>query len=236
MRWTIGHILTVQEHLTKYVDKNGTGTAGELQAVGWLEFCKKYDSTSGSDSASGSNSASGSEGSPALRDIFDEYEADYERIIHRRYAQLGRKTPRNIEDFNKEEKKLRWEKELYPNINPFPPDHRVRRLQHLLIDLVVLLDKFTATRLNRPVRKCDMTLKRTVYSSHNPLSLETGFRIPCDCSDTKKCNKDAVDFEHRQLPRKNGKNWLLYCTPEATQEEQEDASLENKNIVERSNV
>jgi hypothetical protein len=217
MRWTIGHILTVQEHLTKFVDNNGTGTAGELQAVGWLEFCEKYDS-------------------PELRDIFDEYENDYERIIHRRSAQLGRKPPHKMEHFDDGDQDLISEKDQYPNISAFPPDHRVRRLQHLLIDLVVLLDKFTATRLNRPVRKCDMTLKRTVYSSHNPLSLETGFRIPCDCSDTKKCNKDAVDFEHRQLPRKNGKNWLLYCTPEATQEEQEDASLENKNIVERSNV
>jgi hypothetical protein len=140
-----------------------------------------------------------------------------------------------MEHFDDGDQDLISEKDQYPNISAFPPDHRVRRLQHLLVDLVVLLDEFTATKLNRPARKCDMTLERTVHPIHNPLGLETGSRIPCDCS-KETCNKDALDFEHRQLPKKKGKNSLLYYTPVATQKEQEDVSLEDKSIIEQTKV
>lgn len=46
MRWTIGHALTVQGQLTKFVNDNGARTVQELRAVSWLISCKKYDQPS----------------------------------------------------------------------------------------------------------------------------------------------------------------------------------------------
>lgn len=77
-RWTIDHTLTVQEYATKFVDNQGTESARELRVVNWLEFCKKYDRTSGLESGD----------SQELRDVLDEDEDDHERIIHRRFGQL----------------------------------------------------------------------------------------------------------------------------------------------------
>jgi hypothetical protein len=78
------------------------------------------------------------------------------------------------------------------------PDHRVRRLQHLLSDLVELLDQVSTLELHRPVRRCKMWIENNVVSSRNPLKLQTEKRISCDCSKLR-CNPDQTDFKWRQL-------------------------------------
>ncbi|KAK5655248.1 hypothetical protein OQA88_5815 [Cercophora sp. LCS_1] len=90
------------------------------------------------------------------------------------------------------------------------PDHRVRRLQHLLVDLVKLLDEVSSMRFNRPVRRCRMEVDRKALSYTTALEYErkepgkTVFRIPCDCNDVG-CNSRREDFDHRAL---TSKGWV----------------------------
>jgi hypothetical protein len=265
MRWFEGDVLAAQEHMTEVINHDGAGTARELRTIGWLEFQKKYAPAS----------ESGNADSPELYKLFEWYEDEFQRIVYRRFKSLyTNKWPleNNPQDFEKmrkdldkereegedsdvqkkigkleeEENKIRAEKEKYPNISVIVPDHRVRRLQHLLSDLVVVLDSFTAMKLNRPVRRCgmlvrqgEMPLEYSVSPISNPLRLVTVDCIPCDCS-SHICNPGQEDFEHRQLRASKRKSLLAWrkssSLPEKTPIKQESATLERKYIVERSKV
>ncbi|KAL1795392.1 hypothetical protein ACET3X_007208 [Alternaria dauci] len=50
-----------------------------------------------------------------------------------------------LKKLNEEEESIAAEQQQYPQFNVIVPDHRVRRLQHLLMDLVTALDDFTTT-------------------------------------------------------------------------------------------
>jgi hypothetical protein len=251
MRWFEGDILAAQEHLTEVVNHDGAETARELRTIGWVEFQKKYAPVS----------KPGNADSPELYKLFEWYEDEFQRIIYRRFRFLytnewpTKKNPQafetlrkklededdeeKIKKLEKEEESIKSEREEYPNISVIVPDHRVRRLQHLLSDLVEVLDAFTAMKLNRPVRRCEMLVENNVFPSSNPLGLVTKDRIPCDCSQLD-CNPDQEDFLDRQLPAKKGKTRLAWRKssnpPRSSQVQQENAPLERKGIVERSKV
>jgi hypothetical protein len=111
-----------------------------------------------------------------------------------------------LKKLDEEEESIATEQQQYPQFNVIVPDHRVRRLQHLLMDLVEVLDAFTTMKLNRPVRKCTMrTENRVPLGSSNPLDLTPGYRIPCDCS-SLDCNPKQEDFPDRQLSTKKSTN------------------------------
>jgi hypothetical protein len=107
---------------------------------------------------------------------------------------------------DEEEESIATEQQQYPQVNVIVPDHRVRRLQHLLMDLVKALDAFTGVKLKRPQRKCTMrTENRVPFGPSNPLDLVYGYRIPCDCS-SLDCNPKQEDFPDRQFSTKKSKN------------------------------
>lgn len=109
-----------------------------------------------------------------------------------------------------EEESIRKEQQQYPQFSVIVPDHRVRRLQHLLMDLVEVLDTFTTMKLNRPVRRCTMLAENRVSPEKgNPLRLVTDLLIPCDCS-SFECNPKQEDFLDRQLPAKQRKRHLAW--------------------------
>lgn len=145
-------------------------------------------------------------------------------------------------DLEKRRKKLEQEEEYisdeqqqYPDFNVIVPDHRVRRLQHLLMDLVEVLDTFTTMKLNRPARRCTMLAENRVpLGGSNPLSLVTEQRIPCDCS-SSDCNPKHEDFPDRQLPAKKMKNRLAWFgssnSPRGVHNQQENGRLARKGLV-----
>jgi len=253
MRWFEGDVLAAQEHLTEVVEHDGPGTtARELRTIGWVEFQKKYASVS----------ESGNADSPELCKLFEWYEDEFQRIVYRRFRSLyTHKWPTKtnpqafeamrkelvddgedagkVKKLEKEEASIRSEREEYPNITVIVPDHRVRRLQHLLSDLVEVLDAFTAMKLNRPVRRCDMSVDNNIFPSSNPLGLVTKDCIPCDCS-YLDCNPHQEDFSHRQLPAKRARSRLALPkssnSPRRSRAQQETTHLERKAIVERSKV
>jgi len=219
MRWFEGDILAVQEKMTTAADLDGDGTPSEMQTISWIEFKHKYEKGPGPDDKDSVN----------LKELFSYYEDDFQRIIKRRFKQLYSTTWRNfanpqtpeslqknlpkslsaeamaeaIEQIREEEDRI--EKELLeePNVGIVIPDHRIRRLQHLLSDLVELLDIVSKMDFNRPVRRCKMELENRVLSSGNPLGLHgpPTRRVPCDCH-SLECNKKQVDFDHRNLRSK----------------------------------
>ncbi|KAH7080394.1 hypothetical protein BKA63DRAFT_242848 [Paraphoma chrysanthemicola] len=97
-----------------------------------------------------------------------------------------------------EESKWKKEKEEDPNSGVIIPDHRIRRLQHLLSDLVELLDEVSTMDFNRPVRRCTMIVENAIKAGFNPHGLVVGSRVPCDCH-SADCNKAKLDFTHRQI-------------------------------------
>jgi hypothetical protein len=254
MRWFEGDILAVQEHLTEAVE-DSEGTTRELRTIGWVQFQKKYAPISGSGSADSSD----------LYKLFEWYEDGVQRIIYRRFKSLytnvwpTKTNPQALENLRehlyvddddrervkkleKEENSIRSEREQYPNISVIVPDHRIRRLQHLLSDLVEVLDAFTAMKLNRPVRRCKMVIENNILNNSNPLDLVTEGSIPCDCG-SFYCNPTQEDFYWRMLRRKGRKGrkgllaWLGPSNaPRRTQVKQENAPLEGGSIVERSKV
>lgn len=248
MRWFEGDILAAQEHSTELVYSDGVGTDRELRTIGWVEFQKKYAPAFGPGNAD----------SPELYKLFGWYEDEIQRIIYRKFKSLyTSKWPtgtnpqafetlreqfggdeEKIKKLEEEEERIRSEQENYPNINVIVPDHRVRRLQHLLSNLVVVLDSFTAMKLNRPIRKCRMLVETNVSPSSNPLGLIPRDRIPCDC-DSIDCNPIQEDFPHRQLARtrKTRLAWRKSSySPRRSQVQQMNAPLERKGIVETSKV
>lgn len=108
-----------------------------------------------------------------------------------------------LKKLDEEEDSIATEHQQYPQFNVIVPDHRVRRLQHLLMDLVEALDAFTTMRLNRPVRKCTMHAENRVpLGPNNPLDLTPGDCVPCDCNSIE-CNPTQEDFPDRQLSKKS---------------------------------
>jgi hypothetical protein len=201
MRWFEGDILAVQEEMTQVCDLDGDGVVGEMRTIGWLDFQKKYATGSGVPGVQG------------LRELFEEYEDSFQRIIYRRFKKIYANGPNEHEnpaDYDEEqEKSITEERKQDPGIDIVVPDHRVRRLQHLLSDLVKLLDQLSTMEFNRPVRRCDMWTENSKASEgENLLRLETARRIPCDCR-SRHCNPKQEDFEHRQLNVVAGKRqWL----------------------------
>ena len=211
MRWFEGDILAAQEKLTAACDLDGDGNAGEMRTIGWVEFQQSYTKGSGTkdDDPSG------------LKELFGSYESEFQRIIYRRFKRLystkwnDQDNPQaferlqesladeEIKELMKEENDIKNEQQADPNIGIVVPDHRVRRLQHLLSDLVELLDQVSTMEFNRPVRRCAMLTENNVVASGNPLGLEVGVRVPCDCHSVD-CNPKQEDFEHRQLTVSRG--------------------------------
>jgi hypothetical protein len=208
MRWFEGDILAAQEHLTAVSDLDGDGNATEMRTIGWVEFRTKY--------AKAPASKDDTDVSPGLKDLFKWYEDDFQRIVYRRFKRLystkwaGEENPQDFAKMResltdagrialeKEEDDIRTEQSQDPNIGIIVPDHRIRRIQHLLSDLVELLDQVSTLKFQRPVRRCGMQTENHDVTSGNPLGLELGRRIPCDCHYVA-CNPDKGDFEHRQL-------------------------------------
>jgi len=239
MRWFEGDILAAQERLTTIGDEDGNPT--ELRVMGWVEFKKNYQPKDNEPSA--------------LKQLFEWYEDEFQRIIYRRFKHLystklqwkGKKNPQDyqslkddlsveveieglteeekeirreelaklsdeekkirkskLEKLNKEEKKIMKELEQDPEVGIVIPDHRIRRVQHLLSDLVELLDEVSAMRFGRPVRRCTMRIETKKPRDGNPLGLEVfDGQVPCDCNDKEVCNSNP-DFEHRHLPPSKG--------------------------------
>ncbi|KAJ8110511.1 hypothetical protein OPT61_g6667 [Boeremia exigua] len=246
MRWFEGDILAAQEYMTEATHHSGKNMK-DLETIGWLEFQKKHTP----DSEPGAAKS-------AVYKVFEWYEDEFQRIVYRRYKYLyankwptrtnpqsyekvleSLETEEEREKLKKEEELIRGEQLKYPHISVIVPDHRVRRLQHLLSDLVEVLDAFTTMKLNRPVRRCKMEAECDVSPSNNPLELVVENRIPCDCS-SLECNPSQLDFEHRQLPVQRKKNHLPWRgssgKPMRTEIRREDTSLEKRNIIEQSKV
>lgn len=192
MRWFEGDILAVQEIMTEDCDLDGDGVKGEMQTIPWIDFQKMY-----APKEDGSQSE--------LKKTFDWYETEFQRVVYRRFKHLystkwtndvnpqqavqgevdviGRTTN---EEFLEEERLITKEAKGNPNARLVIPDHRIRRLQHLLSDLVITLDEVSRMKFNRPIRRCGM------------LATDSSDRVPCDCRDIE-CNPKQQDFEHRQL-------------------------------------
>jgi hypothetical protein len=232
MRWFEGDVLAAQERLTEVVKDDGAGTARQLRPVSWTEFRKNYASKN-----------SGNPESPEWFRLFSRSGTHMDRIIYRRFKSLY--TERWLPDDNpqklwkEEEELIQEEQNICPGITVVIPDHRVRRLQHLLSDLVKVLDSFTAMKLNRPVKRCEMSVKHRVDPKNNPLGLVNKKRIPCDCNDID-CNPSQEDFPHRKLPAETASwrsGWRKPSSPsQGTQQEQEHAPPGRKVSMERSKV
>ena len=197
MRWFEGDVLAAQEHLTEMADLDGDGVAGEMQTISWTEFQKVYADTK-----------SDHGGSPGLYKLFEWYEIEFQRIIYRRFKYLystrwsEHVNPQQVEHveaegphtfdgstmerWQEEEKLIEKEQKDTPDAGLVIPDHRCRRIQHLLSDLVLTLDEVSRMNFNRPIRRCTMGIDGI------------GGRIPCDCNFVD-CNPKGLDFKHRQL-------------------------------------
>jgi hypothetical protein len=202
MRWNERDVLAVQEYLTEDVNRDCPGKSRELRTIGWIEFQKKYEQAS----------ESGDKTSPELCNLFEWYEDEFQRIVYRRFKSLyeykwseaynrpafeNKLNGGKRNNLQAEREMIEAEQLKYPNII-IVPDHRVRRLQHLLSDLVLVLDTFTTMKLNRPVRRCKMLVGYNVSAGKNPLGLVTDNCVRCDCS-SRKCNPEQKDFDHRNL-------------------------------------
>ncbi|KAF2031090.1 hypothetical protein EK21DRAFT_64188 [Setomelanomma holmii] len=183
-----------------------------MRPIGWVEFKEKYDK----------KSESAKNEPMQLKALFGWYEMEFQRIIYRRFKYLystrwsdhtnpqafktqleslsGEERQHVIDD----EERIKKEGEQYPNIGVIIPDHRIRRIQHLLSDLVELLDEVSTMKFNRPVRRCGMEIDNSVLARGNPLGLQVGGRVPCDCH-FPDCNPKRQDFEHRQLAVPQGR-------------------------------
>lgn len=195
MRWFEGDILAAQEKMTVAADLDGDGKEVELRTLGWVEFQQNY----------GSKGEGDNEKSMEFKKLFGWYEEEFQRIVYRRFKYLystrwkGQDNPQDLERLQatvtneellqaaiKEENLVKKELQADPKAGLVIPDHRVRRLQHLLSDLVELLDEVSGMKLNRPIRRCKMSIG------------DGGDRVPCDCH-FGECNPRREDFYHRQL-------------------------------------
>ena len=152
--------------MTEVCDLDGDGNAGKMRTIGWVEFQRNYAMKK-----PGSNNSNSLE----LKKIFSWYETEFQRIIYRRFKHLystrwkAQDNPQELERLQEslvdeeivkglidEEKLMKKEWEANPDTGTLIPDHRIRRLQHLLSDLVEILDELSTMRFNRPIRRCGM--------------------------------------------------------------------------------
>jgi hypothetical protein len=210
LRWSEGDMLAVQEQMTIACGQGSEEKSETLRTMGWVEFQQNYDIK---------ESKTKDDKSKELKKIFDWYEVEFQRIIFRRFKYLYSTTPgwrpeenpqsskRTTEEshigdheaMNKidEEVKIGRERQRDPNnIVVVVPDHRVRRLQHLLSDLVSVLDEVSSMKFNLPKRTCDMMVKKDALAFGTTDRSE--YRVPCDCS-LPECNPEKKDFTHRAL-------------------------------------
>ncbi|KAH6622425.1 hypothetical protein C7974DRAFT_377981 [Boeremia exigua] len=182
------------------------------------------------------------------KDKFEEEEEKQRRKLEKEKKEELATIKKTIEKLDAEEKEINEEREKYPNVSVIVPDHRVRRLQHLLSDLVELLDTVSTMKLNRPVRRCEMSYDRVSVIKYgefafdhqkNPSGLDTGDRVPCDCS-SLYCNPTQTDNKERQLPTKEKPSrltWRKFLKPSSQKIARQDtASTQRKTIVEQSKV
>ncbi|KAK4463921.1 hypothetical protein QBC42DRAFT_198046, partial [Cladorrhinum samala] len=208
MRWVEYHILAVQELMTV---AEGEGKSRVLRPMGWVEFRKNY--------AIREPGAEKSD-SMELQRIFKAYEDDFQRIVYRRFRYLYSTqwaSSTNPQGFEKRKKELKGnedalkrlieeneqiERELREDADPGTlvviPDHRVRRIQHLLVDLVQLLDQESGMKFDRPVRRCTMEVDKRALA--HGASKGAGYSVLCDCSDPHCTTGGKGDFGHRDLP------------------------------------
>lgn len=219
MRWFQGDIKAAQESLTVAADIDHDGTAGELRTLGWIEFHKRFaeDSKSKDGESVLLKKAMWWYEREFQRIIFRRFmhlystkpgwnpqdnpqslEKMQEGLLPSRTTGIAANhtNPKEMERVTKEYEQIKKEQLIDPQCGIVVPDHRVRRLQHLLCDLVGLLGQVSTMDFNRPVRRCGMLIDRQVVASGNPLGLVTGPRVPCDCFDIN-CNPGQEDFLER---------------------------------------
>ncbi|KAJ2899203.1 hypothetical protein MKZ38_003346 [Zalerion maritima] len=175
-RWVEHDILAIQEKMTVKDDKDGDGKENELRPMKWVEFRESHAPDT----------------EKRLKTTFDWYIAEFQRVIYRRFSVLyatKHKDQANptVKDppgewEKRENEKMEKELEGRPVWETCVPDQRIRRLQHLLMDLVELLDDMAHMQFNRPTRR-------------RPKADE------CDCVG-KICNKTGDDFPWRRLDKK----------------------------------
>jgi hypothetical protein len=176
----------------------------ELQRVIFRRFKYLYSATTETTFAGKAES----EGKPKWKPQDNPQSVEASLGHFKRKRDRGELTDKEYEEAC--EKVRQEEKEIAKELQEDPtgpavvviPDHRVRRLQHLLSDLVKLLDEVSDMKFNRPVRRCRMEVDRRVLSSKtaNDWTAKgvSPLRIPCDCHHTM-CNTKPVDFDHRDL-------------------------------------
>ena len=203
MRWSEGDMLAVQEHMTIAGDLSGEENVRDLRTMPWVEFQQNYALRS---------QESNDDKSLELKTIFEWYETEFQRIVYRRFKYLYTiKWPRNknpqqatapkdtlitaelIQQHREEDERIEKEQKENPDAGLIVPDWRIRRLQHLLCDLIKLLDDVSGMKFNRPIKKCGMDTVQLV-----PGGGRLDNKVPCDCSSTD-CNPGEEDFKHRQL-------------------------------------
>ncbi|KAM7208209.1 hypothetical protein V8F20_001489 [Naviculisporaceae sp. PSN 640] len=224
LRWVERDVLAVQEVMTvpcdnpDFTKEHPSMSGGGLRTMSWIEFQRNYELKQNE-----------KDESMELKKIFEWYEEQFQRIVYRRFKYLystkwttainpqGEEKVRAklekgsnmycIKNLEEEENMIVEERNKDPdNIVVVIPDHRVRRLQHLLVDLVRLLDEVSSMKFNRPVRRCKMLVDRRVLADRTLTPLNaTGYRIHCDCYTDPDCNPDNLDFGHRDLPMEEGK-------------------------------
>lgn len=246
VRWFEGDLLSIQEHMTISTDLDGDGNEAELRTMGWVEFQKNYAAKATADKA---------DKSKELKKVFGWYEDELQSIIYHRFRYLysttweGSDNPqgyekmrdiitseKELEVLEKYERDVQKEKQRNPGIITVIPDHRIRRIQHLLVDLTILLDKESGMEFNRPVRRCHMDVGEAVLSHDTVLlahkdratALDEGtavlayktpvqpqetrepfrYRILCDCA-SAECNPSKEDFKHRDLESNRIQNGLV---------------------------
>jgi hypothetical protein len=240
LRWFEGDVLAAQEAMTVACDLDGDGNSGELRTMQWIEFQRNY-----AVKEPGTKEPGTKKDSMELKKLFEKYEIEFQRIIYRRFKYLYstewklHKNPQGLEKMKEslkddeearkrlddEEVQIKNEKQEDPNIVVVIPDHRVRRLQHLLIDLIKLLDEESNMKFNRPVRRCKMVVDKRVLA--HGTSEAFNYRILCDCH-FEDCNPKKVDFDHRDLSEKVLPKEETFSYPQPQTLEPDESNLRRK--------
>ncbi|KAK4197923.1 hypothetical protein QBC40DRAFT_284652 [Triangularia verruculosa] len=229
LRWAERHILEVQEAMTVT-----DGADGGLRAMRWIEFQENYKEKKN------------------LWRCFKPYEDGFQRIVYRRFKYLystvedwkREGNPQEIRDDEEAEIKKDLGKDEKREVVVVISDHRARRLQHLLVDLVGLLDEESGMKFNRPVRRCTMVVGKEVLAPGTAETFEKEivddgisetyhYRIPCDCYDDE-CNQNRKPFKHRNLKNGSGEGLLSRGTSHwepRTQHQMQDGSKSRRKVT-----
>ncbi|KAK6365864.1 hypothetical protein LTR64_008700 [Lithohypha guttulata] len=165
MRWAENDMLAVQEEMTEAYSA-GDEKKENVRVIGWVEFQKKYEEKVPVEQEDKEETVEqehqeeeeDTSNWSRLKTIFSWYEDEFQRIIFRRFEHLYStefKTSRNpqrnpvqiwatlvnSERNKREDRRIIEDEKLRSGNGRVIPDYRVRRLQHLLVDLVELLDE-----------------------------------------------------------------------------------------------